>query len=477
MSSYLRKFGFVLMVLFGASGVAVLAQPCTSDADCAADGNICTVGVCDLGECAQQLIPDCDGICRSAGFWSTHAGATGNVTRAAIDACDGCLNVCGEIISDTALDSADSALEALCIAPRGDSRLQLARQLATLSLNCCISGFGKRCENDPERAALFASCDTLCTGDDGSNLDECIEMLECLNEGGTLSDDSKRRCRRGTCGDRAVCNDELGLCFTGVPGSSALECSEARGPFNECTLLPPGEQECATGTADSAPETCCGDGVCEGGEDGGNCPEDCVCSSSCVGQDACTGNTGIIGCNSCIGDRACFDNSNDVGEISCIGNFSCDTNSGVVGDGSCDGSIACSLNSGKVGNGSCLGDEACSENVADVGDGSCIGDFVCFDNSGPVGHASCLQDVACNTNSGSIDDGSCDGQRACAVNSGMVGAGSCIGENACLENSADLGDGSCNAASACCANSLPRGDAVCNLGCECADTTLCASCP
>src|SRR5688500_1877739 len=48
-----------------------------------------------------------------------------------------------------------------------------------------------------------------------------------------------------------------------------------------------------------------------------------VGKGSCVGEDACEGNTGPVGNASCLGDEACFDNSGPIRNNACLGRFSC----------------------------------------------------------------------------------------------------------------------------------------------------------
>src|SRR5262245_40859930 len=42
-------------------------------------------------------------------------------------------------------------------------------------------------------------------------------------------------------------------------------------------------------------------------------------ASSCLGTDACTGNTGGLGANACVGDLACFNNAGSVAKDACHG--------------------------------------------------------------------------------------------------------------------------------------------------------------
>ena len=99
------------------------------------DNIACSTPGCDAGVCNQNHIPCPTGICRTPGFWATHAGTekgarSQNITLAVIQSTPTqSLNICGECIKNTVLNDAASAEEAMCVSPRGDQILQLARQL------------------------------------------------------------------------------------------------------------------------------------------------------------------------------------------------------------------------------------------------------------------------------------------------------------------------------------------------------------
>src|SRR4029078_4234095 len=83
-------------------------------------------------------------ICRTPGYWKTH----GSVSQQVIAHAGRCLEVCGEVTTTATrswVGNANSVLEAMCISPRGEQRLQLARQLTGLALNCGVSRFGLHC--------------------------------------------------------------------------------------------------------------------------------------------------------------------------------------------------------------------------------------------------------------------------------------------------------------------------------------------
>src|SRR5215470_16893563 len=78
-------------------------------------------------------------------------------------------------------------------------------------------------------------------------------------------------------------------------------------------------------------------------------------AGSCLGTDACTGNTGGLQTNACVGAHACFFNSGSVNIDAChirplfpSDAQMCEGNSGAVGVGACQGVNACFHNAGSV---------------------------------------------------------------------------------------------------------------------------------
>jgi hypothetical protein len=200
-----------------------------------------------------------EAICRTAGFWGTHAcplNADGsdacpnnaqNITRQVIAAAGGCLEVCGERISNTAVDSANSALEAICVSVKGVQERQLARQLTAGALNNVISG-------GTFVPSLLADCNAVCAGTGATHsVEECIFLIDCANNGGDPTT-VPGSCEpvANSCHDRQLCNDDLGLCFDppGRAGSSQT-CNQAN--KSDCTVIEtgsPNEEDCATGITD-----------------------------------------------------------------------------------------------------------------------------------------------------------------------------------------------------------------------------------
>jgi hypothetical protein len=167
------------------------------------------------------------------------------------------IHVCGETITAAAttddqstgliesVGNAASALEALCVKVGGQSRLQLARELTALSLNCIVSGLGADCAGSAQLANVFAFCNAACI-DDPALVASCIERIECLNDGGR-SGGAECLLFAG-CEERALPAGVLignpSGCPDPGPAGSRDECIAAR--KTECTILPPGEALCRT---------------------------------------------------------------------------------------------------------------------------------------------------------------------------------------------------------------------------------------
>ncbi len=215
---------------------------------------------CDVG----------DLICRTPGFWGTHAGEEWrgrrqgrNITQEVIDAV-GFLSVCGEMIDATSVGEGDSAIEAICVSPAGNKRLQLARHLTAAALNCAMSNGDPSC-GGLEIGAAFSTCDMACAANDTSAFGDCNDEIDCFNNGGVLlasgmcqigtcggdgltpceDDDScegfgeeNARCipTPGNCHDQPLVSDALGLDFDPPgPAGSSKACNSAN--RNQCTIF------------------------------------------------------------------------------------------------------------------------------------------------------------------------------------------------------------------------------------------------
>jgi len=88
------------------------------------------------------------------------------------------VTVCGVQLLNTDPSVLNSALEALCVAPRGDIRLQLARQLTAASLNCLI-------ETCPSSVlTLLDDCNQACIDNNSqTDIGQCIEKVDAFNNG------------------------------------------------------------------------------------------------------------------------------------------------------------------------------------------------------------------------------------------------------------------------------------------------------
>ncbi len=202
-----------------------------------------------------------DDTCRTPGFWGTHAGMEKdeafNITQMVIDAAPAGIMVCGEVVDNTSLMTAGSALEAMCVHPRGEQLHQLARHLTAAALNCVVSGSGMDCDGTSIEA-MFNSCNSVCmAGVDDQAITDCGLEIDCWNNGGTMLDTGM--CQLGTCSetgeaceedldcgynldggeltcipftdtchDRPLVNDDLGLDFDPPgPAGSSKACNDA----------------------------------------------------------------------------------------------------------------------------------------------------------------------------------------------------------------------------------------------------------
>jgi hypothetical protein len=111
------------------------------------------------------------GFTRTLGFYKTHPA----VTQWILDLAGG-ISVCGIELDNTDYDDSHSALEALCLSPKGDQRLQLVRQLTAAALTMQAGGatFGE-----------FDECNALCVnGGSIFELGDCINGADNFNNSG-----------------------------------------------------------------------------------------------------------------------------------------------------------------------------------------------------------------------------------------------------------------------------------------------------
>ena len=190
----------------------------------------------DLGpETADcEIPPDVDEICRTPGFWGTHAGEekegrSTNLTQEVIDFNGGSLGtICGEEITNTSVNDYTgagsypgngdgSAVEGICVHPKGAQVRQLMRQLIAASLNCVVSGGGADCTG-VSIYDDFTDANAACAANAG-DLSQWIGIIDDFNNG-----------VGSTCHDRNLTESDV---FDGVsykvpgPAGSSRACSAA----------------------------------------------------------------------------------------------------------------------------------------------------------------------------------------------------------------------------------------------------------
>jgi hypothetical protein len=242
----------------------------TANDDFCDDDDVCTSDTCDAqNDCIYEFICEGENICRTPGYWGTHAGTEKNnsinVAQEVIDAVGGSIEVCGQTITETDdLGSLDATTEGICVKIKGVRERQLYRMLVASTLNCAISGGYPNCDDviSPNVGVSWEECNEVCAGTpdaDPPTVNECIAALGCFNEGGhivdgecgagTCSDDGEacdedadcdqtdpQTCELfpNNCHDAELCNEELGVCPKGGPAGSSGACKAARS--NECTI-------------------------------------------------------------------------------------------------------------------------------------------------------------------------------------------------------------------------------------------------
>jgi hypothetical protein len=186
--------------------------------------------------------PECVAVCRTPGFWKTH----GTASQTVLNDNGGCVEICGQPINNalaTSVGSANSVLEAMCISPRGEQRLQLVRQLTALALNCGVSGFGLDCGSNGPLDDLFTDCNAACESN-SSDIGDCIEAIDCFNNGGAIDPIS------GLCGEAAFNCHEQPLPIAQGKADTPQACNAAS--KNTCTVILSGQSNC-TSNSQSCP--------------------------------------------------------------------------------------------------------------------------------------------------------------------------------------------------------------------------------
>jgi hypothetical protein len=220
-------------------------------------------------------------ICRGSTWWAQHAGTESglnanvaqnvNVTQKVIDQAGRCIVVCGEKITNTNLNDAESAEEGLCVPAEGTSRKQLARYLIAASLNCAVNGGPADCSAS-RIAPVYAACDAACAaGGPPAVINECIEAGE-YRLFHTSSYKNPPGSVVGLCANGNACTSSLGCTdgstCTSPPAGSINKCNAANA--NSCSVVPckdangnscgassgKSEGNCGSGLECASPETC-----------------------------------------------------------------------------------------------------------------------------------------------------------------------------------------------------------------------------
>jgi hypothetical protein len=183
-----------------------------------------------------------------------------NITLQVLANFGGSLEICGATINNTLVGSPNSAVEAICVSPKGDSRLQLARQLTAAALNCGITnstdpttctGLGES-STDPCAGVsvhdVFEACNAACPTGTTITVNDingtpttvsCIGLLDCFNNGGGVGINPVTGLPE--CGAGPTCSETLvNGCFNFEPPGAAggpKACNDAR--KNDVTVVPP----------------------------------------------------------------------------------------------------------------------------------------------------------------------------------------------------------------------------------------------
>lgn len=219
-------------------------------------------------------------ICRGAGFWGTHSGPEkggANLGQELLEYA-GCVEICGEVIMTTAVNDADSALEALCASPKSGGQIQLARQLTAHALNCILSTGSPEC-GDSE---AWGICNSACAAADPVYSALCNSYYDCTNNGGLWGegDENGPTCQTGTCSiSGAPCGSGLPACpeletcdptigcddadlvsegfdFTAYEDDASSSNACKRATRSRCAVVGVRETECSSGNESGAPEVC-----------------------------------------------------------------------------------------------------------------------------------------------------------------------------------------------------------------------------
>jgi len=223
------------------------------------DGPACGTGCVTTAECDDGLAcngPETcvDGACRPGLPVNCDDGVS-----CTVDACTEPSGACMNVASDGLCDDSDACTVDFC-----DSSLGC---VSTTSQPCCgnqVCETGEDCDLCPTDCLRGAS--SFC----GNGV--CDPGEDCT--AGSCPEDCRGK-QSGKRGSRFCCSGTTG----GAGGENPVDCSDAVCSSNGWSCNSAGSSS-----------SCCGDGWCEAGEDGSNCPIDCACASAaaCDDGNACT---------------------------------------------------------------------------------------------------------------------------------------------------------------------------------------------
>jgi len=184
--------------------VCRVGDPATCDpAENCVAGGTCAPDV-DPGACASD-------VCRTPGFWGNHPEIVTSLLGG------GALSICGETLNNANSGNAQSAIEAICIT--GSGRQHLARDLASMALNCKLTGGAANvnCVGTGFEA-LFAECNAVCLANSAA-VGSCQARVDCTNNGGVPSANGAF-CGTGTCSDNGAACSVSNKTLCAVPGTA-----------------------------------------------------------------------------------------------------------------------------------------------------------------------------------------------------------------------------------------------------------------
>ena len=268
--------------------ITVEVEGCSTNTDCD-DGLYCNgVEICNDGTCQNGTPVDCiDSI-----------GCTDDACNEDNDACENVPNNdnCDDGVFCNGLETCDASSD-------------------------CLAGTPVACKDD----LLFCNGDEICD----EAIDACISKGNPCGEGTVCNEENdvcdSSSCPNGFCDEGEDCNSCPQDCESGSGGGTCDACFKGK-----CDGICNPKKETST-CSDCAPSWCCGDGMCEGGEDSLNCEIDCGAPTFC-GDDTCDPGEDQCNCSQDCGtpsttETSCNDGiDNDCDEaVDCDDHLDCDS--------------------------------------------------------------------------------------------------------------------------------------------------------